>query len=463
MRSTTAADAPLGKFTWRDFQNRYASYSMTDLSPILHDIFLLPKKDQKNPIVKKGLFLRLLQQPVADRNFLLHDIGLTQEMTFEAIRDEFVAFAEETERLRENPTLKAPPVRLSKRAKKEEAPDEPEAPLTSRLADIEPQPVSWLWPDFIPSGSATLLSGDPGCAKTWFALDIAARLSRGTKWIDGCPIERAANTIYLSIEDDAACALRPRFDSLGGDPSRLFAYNPRQAEHLNLAKLGGLDRLDGEIEKIGDVRLVVVDPIADFSGDTNPNAGEEVRALLGPLIEMATRHGFALLLVGHLNKAQSMSAIYRAAGATSGWLGICRAAFMAFRDIDDRKLRHVVALKANYAHDDPPQIEFRIDKGQLEGRVAIEAVDIDEQLAPKIGRRPREKDAAVDWLAALFDDRNEIPAQEIEELAKEKGFCSRTLKRAKASAGIISKRSKLPDGSIGWTWQRITISEAANE
>jgi hypothetical protein len=216
--------------------------------------------------------------------------------------------------------------------------------------------------------------------------------------------------------------IRPRINSLGGDPSRINVYISEQPIHLDLSEKGGLERLENEIIRIGNVRLLVIDPIADFSGGINANAANEVRALLTPLIGMASRLGFALVIIGHLNKNQTMGAIYRAGGSTSGWLGKVRAAFMIFRNIDDRTLRHVVALKANLAKEDPPQMEFRLTEGQLLGRVSAEQVNADEHLNPQKGRKPREKIVAADWLKILFSDRNEIPATEIEEAAKENGI-----------------------------------------
>jgi hypothetical protein len=326
------------------------------------------------------------------------------------------------------------------------------APLSINLAEVEPQEVTWLWKNFIPSGGATLITGDPGCAKTWIALDTAARLSRGTCWIDGSPVGAPGNTVYLSVEDDASNTIRPRFDILGGDPTRVNIYNSGQPIVLNLSKSGGLERLENEIVKIGNVKLVVVDPIADFSGATNANAADEVRSLLTPLIDMASRLGFALVIIGHLNKNQTMGAIYRAGGSTSGWLGKCRAAFMIFRDVDEPALRHIVALKANLAKVDPPQLEFRLADGQLMAKVSAEQVNLEEHLNPKSGRKPREKESVLDWLELQFNGREEIPAIEIEQAAIDRGFSLSTLNRAKAAGGYTSKKLKALDGKIQWSW-----------
>lgn len=328
-------------------------------------------------------------------------------------------------------------------------------PTTLLLADVKAQPIPWLWRNFIPLGKATLLSGDPGVAKTWFSLDMVARLSRGLPWADGCPGGEPANTYYMTVEDNVNDTIRPRIDSLGGDPSRIFIYNPECPLHINLSTEAGRQRLEREVVNAGNIRLVVVDPIIDFSAGVNPNAGEEVRALLTPLIQMATRQNFALLIIGHLNKAQTMSAIYRAGGSTSGWLGKCRAAFMIFRNIDDSGLRHVYAVKANLAPQDPPQLEYRIIDGRVEIRCSESEVDPEEHIGTqRRGPNPRERESALAWLEGRFAGQYELPAIEIAAAAKRAGISESTLMRAKKAAGFVSIKRTGKDGGACWLWAR---------
>ena len=42
--------------------------------------------------------------------------------------------------------------------------------------------VQWLWPGRIPHGMVTLIAGAEGAGKSFVALDIAARVSRGLGW-----------------------------------------------------------------------------------------------------------------------------------------------------------------------------------------------------------------------------------------------------------------------------------------
>ncbi len=331
-----------------------------------------------------------------------------------------------------------------------------QAPTSLLLSDVEAKTVPWLWQDYIPLGRATLISGDPGSAKTWFCLDLAARLSKGLRWPDGAPGGGPAKTYYLTVEDDLADTVRPRIDSLGGDPAMIAAFNSDHPLHLNLYAPDGLKRLEQELMRLGDIRLVVIDPIIDFSGDMNPNAGEEVRALLTPLVRLASKLNFALVLVGHLNKAQTLSAIYRAGGSTSGWLGKCRASFMIFRDVDEKGLRHVIPIKANLAPQDPRQLEFRIIDGFLKAEVSKEDVDPDEQLNPQRGPRPRERDEAVDWIKEFFGDKTEIPTLEVETAARVDHISEATLSRAKKSAGYRSVRRTDADDKAHWVWSRVS-------
>ncbi|WP_286726246.1 AAA family ATPase, partial [Pelotomaculum sp. PtaB.Bin117] len=72
-----------------------------------------------------------------------------------------------------------------------------------RMADVEPEPVSFLWEPYIPLGKITLLEGDPGCGKTWVALAIASAISTGSPLPDSengrCIMRREpGSVIYLT-------------------------------------------------------------------------------------------------------------------------------------------------------------------------------------------------------------------------------------------------------------------------
>jgi hypothetical protein len=246
------------------------THGYDDLTGRLQELFLLPPEERKGAAIKADLYTRLLYQPVSERNLLLADIANTQGIEYEQAAQEFTTFEEnvKAERIKKPYRPSPNPKRFTGPINENPTPD---SPLTTSLADVESKPVDWLWKNFIPIGCGVILTGDPGAAKTWFALDIAARLSRGTRWVDGTPVGAPGGTIILSVEDDASYTLRPRFDGLGGDPALIAVYNAVQPVHLDLSQPGGLERLENDILRRGNIKLVIIDPIIDFSGRVNPN------------------------------------------------------------------------------------------------------------------------------------------------------------------------------------------------
>jgi hypothetical protein len=93
-------------------------------------------------------------------------------------------------------------------------------PHMQPLAEIEPAPVDWVWPRYLAAGTVTTLSGEPGTGKTYLALAIAAALTSG-KLPDNNRRRRVQDVLYFNGDDSPSQVLRPRFDSLGGDPRRL--------------------------------------------------------------------------------------------------------------------------------------------------------------------------------------------------------------------------------------------------
>lgn len=68
-------------------------------------------------------------------------------------------------------------------------------------ADLTPEPVQWLWPDWLALGKFHLLAGAPGQGKTTIAMGLAATVTLGGRWPDGSCCA-AGNVLVWSGEDD---------------------------------------------------------------------------------------------------------------------------------------------------------------------------------------------------------------------------------------------------------------------
>jgi len=90
------------------------------------------------------------------------------------------------------------------------------------LADVQAKPIPWLWPHRVPRGMLTLLAGDPGEGKSYIALDMAARVSKGREWPDGTGNAPLGTTILITLEDPSEYVIKPRLDLLGADASRII-------------------------------------------------------------------------------------------------------------------------------------------------------------------------------------------------------------------------------------------------
>ena len=113
-----------------------------------------------------------------------------------------------------------------KTKKPHETKPKPQA-LITRLSDVTPQDVAWLWYPYIPLGKLTLLEGDPGLGKTFISLTLAAAITRGWPLLSqtGAPGDdlEPADVLYMSAEDGLADTLRPRLDAADADVSRVHA------------------------------------------------------------------------------------------------------------------------------------------------------------------------------------------------------------------------------------------------
>src|SRR5438445_4934739 len=85
---------------------------------------------------------------------------------------------------------------------------------------FRPEPIRWLWPQWLALGKLQLLAGSAGTGKTTISVALAAAVTTGAAWPDGGRSE-VGDVLFWSGEDGIADTLVPRFLAAGGDLSRL--------------------------------------------------------------------------------------------------------------------------------------------------------------------------------------------------------------------------------------------------
>lgn len=326
------------------------------------------------------------------------------------------------------------------------------------MADVTPTKVRWMWPDRIALGKLTIIAGEPGLGKSFLTLDMAARMSRGDAWPCSEGGGEPGGVVLLSAEDDVEDTIRPRLDAAGADCRRIRAIQAVRKptasggvmsvpfsliEHLHL--------LETTIRETENCRLVIIDPISAFLGDTDSHNNSEVRGTLTPLAELAARYRVAIVAVTHLNKGYG-SAINRVIGSIA-FTAAARAAYVVMRDEDDPGRRLFLPVKNNLGCD-ADGFAYRIE-GEPIPHVVWElttvAISADEAMGGFEKTRGPEPDArrdAEEWLRDFLAAEPK-PANEIFKAAALDGHSKSTIKRAKAAMGIQAAK----DGYQGtWVW-----------
>jgi hypothetical protein len=326
------------------------------------------------------------------------------------------------------------------------------------LSDVQPREVDWLWRPYLPAGMLAMLSGDPGVGKTFLVLAIAAALTTGhvpnSQETTCTPID----VLYMSIENDPACVVRPRFDKLGGNPSRLHIVTGavigegEDAQH-DAVWLSDIDALHDALERT-QARLMIVDPIQSYLGAAiDFHRSNETRPVLDGLARLAQQHNCGVLIARHLSKARGGRAIHAGLGSID-LTGAVRTELLAGYAAEDQQHRALVQVKSNVG-EYGAALGFVIEQGlfQWTGESTLTATDI---LAPESTDRESGLIDAAEWLREYLG-AGERTAKEIEQAAGGEGFSKTTLHRARKQTGVITR--KLGFGG-GWIWQLPTAEDS---
>ena len=322
-------------------------------------------------------------------------------------------------------------------------PSKPETVKIIRMSDVELTPVEWLWKPYLPFGKLSVLQGNPGEGKTYFAMHLAAACTNG-KLLPNMERMEPFNVIYQTAEDGLGDTVKPRLTEAGADLDRVLVIDDSDVQ-LTLS--------DERIEKAiveNNARLVIIDPIQAYLGaDVDMNRANEVRPIFMRLGQVAQRTGCAILLIGHLNKAAGMQSLQRGLGSIDIAAAVRSVLFIG-KLKHDPTMRILTHEKSSLA---PPGVSLAFSLGDEDGFRWVGEYDItaDEMLSGIEPQRETKTQQAKDLICALLAEGKQVLSEDIDKAALERGIPGRTVRDAKRELGNALK-SKIVEGRKKVFW-----------
>jgi RecA/RadA recombinase len=338
----------------------------------------------------------------------------------------------------------------------------------TNLATVIPRKTQWVWPLWLPAGKVTTVIGDPGLGKSGLCLDIAARITTGSKMPDDSEgdFDTPGRVLVMADEDDRDETIVPRLLAMGANMHLVDYVN-----HVTVVLGDGSEREDdftvpecfSELRDslVGNgFRLAIIDPIVAFMGTrSDAHKEQDVRAIMRQLTKIGKEAGCAIILIRHMRKSGAGGgSTTHAGGGSIAFVAAARTEWLVKEDPDDAlgQRRIVSVNKTNLAAkatslafvqvDVPEHCTYRI---QWHGQSAQTAASL------LSGPQSVEERSALSDAAAFLRDclsMGEVNARDVFTQARNAGISEASTRRAKIVLGVQSTR--IGDGLKGsWQWR----------
>ena len=312
-----------------------------------------------------------------------------------------------------------------------------------RMSEVQQTEVEWLWYPYIPFGKLTIIQGNPGEGKTFFAMQLAAACTN-RKFLPQMEPFEPFNMIFQTAEDGLGDTVKPRLLSAEADLERVLVIDDAD-NPLTLAD----ERIENAIRE-NNARLVIIDPLQAFLGaNVDMNRANEVRPIFRRLADVAQATNCAIVMIGHLNKAAGSQSTYRGLGSID-ITAVVRSLLFIGKVKTDPTTRVIVHEKSSLA---PPGQSLAFSLGDEKGFRWIGAYDIgaEDLLAGGEGSKTELKqEQAAKLIEQFLSEGRKVSIAEINKEAAERGISERTVRLARNSMGdkIASERQ----GKDWWIW-----------
>lgn len=235
----------------------------------------------------------------------------------------------------------------------------------------EPPKANWLIKSFIDKGSLMVLFGEPGCMKSFLAIDMGYCIATGQKW-HGFPVRNSGPVFYIAGEGFSGLSKRLRALEIAKNIDLKdvpFFISDRPAQLLNPISTNEVIRAIEELKnQHGQPLLVIIDTLNRNFGPGDENKTEDMTNFVN-CIDSTIRltYGCAVLIVHHSPLNDSGRA--RGASSLRGALDweYCLSKKGEVRKLSPTKVKD---------YEPPPEIYFKPQSIFLEGWIDEEDGDV---------------------------------------------------------------------------------------
>jgi len=359
-----------------------------------------------------------------------------------------------------------------RKANGQAAPDAARTAVMVTADTLTPEAINWAWKNKFAFGKLAVLAGDPGLGKSTMLVEIAALHSVGGEFPCGEGRAQQCESLILTAEDGLRDTLVPRLIAAGADLSKIHFLTGVKTEGADDETLFDLSRDIAVLRKVlkenPNIRILIVDPLTAYLGETKAKENSAVRKVLAPLVKLIEETGVLAICNNHLNKSAG-KALYRVLDSIA-FVAVGRIVHLIIADADNRENQKFICDKTNVGSK-PLGLTYIIQKAWIvdeetgveieTSRISWGASHIDETAdeALEESPEPTHKDDCIGFLRQVLANGPMKVVPDLEVEARGAGLLgesqrlsqSKPFRAAREDLGIVPHRTGFgPGGS--WTW-----------
>jgi len=327
------------------------------------------------------------------------------------------------------------------------------------VADVVGKQLEWLWHNTFPKAQLSLLVGKPSAGKSFFTMMMAARVSSGK----GFPTHSEytvdqGKVLVLQLEDSIATTCKKRLyweDAYDRNVHFLLGTRDNKGNTYPVDLSTDLDKVRQKMAELGDVKLLIVDPLSAYVGISakmDSHNEREVRTALSPLMTFIEQEGVTVVGIMHLNKNQAADPVQRIMGSAA-WSQVPRVIWVIAKDRQDPELRHFLVGKNNEVSETEKrkaEFVFRIQDNHIVVAPDVQPMGLAEAIGPEPPEDAKERRGKLKTALAFLEDQKAKGTRELS--AKEVNQAFPDINDNTWSQARRKLKIKPVQGPDGWRW-----------